>query len=156
MTVEIPTRHSDEMWHDCAGEVGRLVRRLRWRRRSTQIRIGALVAILIGIALTGNYFSSAVESSIELKFTGRPCTHYVEEMRAVYCDHSAPDLDEAFWNHVAKCPDCERDLNFYGAIGRDRRSRAARPGASAAFPQSALQSAYLDSFLKSSMLAAAR
>jgi hypothetical protein len=103
-------------WQACKGEVGHLVHRLRWHRRSTRLRRGALLATLAIVTVCGNYFYSDVATELAVKATGSPCDHYAQELRAFYCDKSLNELDSAFWEHLSKCHDCQRDLQFFGGI----------------------------------------
>jgi hypothetical protein len=103
-------------WHACAGEVGHLVHRLRWRRSSSRMRRGALLATLALVTVYGNYFYSDVATALSIKVSGKPCDHYSQELRAYYCDKSLNDLEPKFWEHVAKCPDCQRDFKFFDGI----------------------------------------
>jgi len=103
-------------WQACEGELGQLVHRLRWRRRSSRLRRGALLATLAFVTFSGNYFYSDVATELAIKATGKPCDHYSQEMRAFYGEKSQGELDPQFWEHLPKCPDCQRDLKFFGSI----------------------------------------
>jgi len=105
-------------WHACEGEVGHLVHRLRWRRRSSRLRRGALLATLALVTVSGNYFYSDVATELAIKASGKPCDHYAQELRAFYCDKSSGELDPQFWVHLPKCPDCQRDFKFFDSIGK--------------------------------------
>jgi hypothetical protein len=103
-------------WQQCAGEVNRLVHHLRWRRRATHLRRGALLAILAVVTIGGNYYYSDVATILSVKATGSPCDHFDQELRAFYCDKSLSELDQSFWIHLAKCPDCQKEFRFFGGI----------------------------------------
>jgi hypothetical protein len=103
-------------WDSCNGEVGKLVHRLRWRRQSQRLRRAALLAILAFVSIGGNYVYSDVATELSVKATGSPCDHYAQELRAYYADRSLGDLEPAFWEHLAKCPDCQREFRFVGGI----------------------------------------
>ncbi len=111
----------DDTWQACGGEVRGLVRRLRWRRRGHQARQFAAV-LIIALAPVSLFYSSYVRSyltsEIELKVASVPCGYYEDEMRAYYSDHSRSDLPSELWVHLSHCPDCSRDLVFYGGIAR--------------------------------------
>jgi hypothetical protein len=122
-------KHADQ-WRSCGGEVHGLVRRLRWRKRAFQARQFAAVLFVavtpavIWCSSSVNYF---VTSQIELKTAAAPCIYYEDEMRAYYCDKSRSDLPPELWVHLSHCPDCSRDLVFYGGIAQctpDRRAPA--------------------------------
>jgi hypothetical protein len=126
--------HADD-WHACGGEVRGLVRRLRWRRRTDQARRFVAVAFVAIVPLTlcfSSYVKSFLTSEIELKVASAPCGYYEDEMRAYYCDKSRSDLPSELWVHLAHCPDCSRDLVFYGGIAQctpDHRRGAAKHSA---------------------------
>jgi hypothetical protein len=111
-------------WQACEGEVGQLVHRLRWRRRSSRLRLGALLATLALVTLSGNYFYSDVATELSIKASGKPCDHYAQELRAFYCDKSLGELDPQFWEHLSKCPDCQRDFRFFGSISNSSVAHA--------------------------------
>jgi hypothetical protein len=117
--------HADD-WRACGGEVRGLVRRLRWRRRTYQARqfVALVFVALVPLALCfSSYVKSFLTSEIELKVSSAPCGYYEDEMRAYYCDKSRSDLPTELWVHLAHCPDCSRDLVFYGGIARCESTR---------------------------------
>jgi hypothetical protein len=111
----------DETWHACGGEVRGLVRRLRRRRRAHQVRQFAAM-LFVALAPVSLFYSSYVRSyltsQIELQVASVPCGYYEDEMRDYYSDHSRSDLPSELWVHLSHCPDCSRDLVFYGGIAR--------------------------------------
>jgi hypothetical protein len=108
---------STSEWHTCHGEVGRLSRHLRWRRRSIAVTRTAFVLAFALIAFSANYFYADSISALEANVaTGSTCDHYMEEMRGFYCDHSRSELDVKLWDHISTCPDCRRTFSFYGKI----------------------------------------
>src|SRR5579864_8953002 len=96
-------------WETCNGEVGKLVHRLRWRRRSQRLRRAALFAVLAFVSIGGNFVYSDVATEFSVKATGSPCDHYAQELRAFYCDGTRGELETKFWEHLSKCRDCQRD-----------------------------------------------
>jgi hypothetical protein len=116
MINSTPTQLPADEWQSCKGEVGQLVHRLRWQRRSTQLRRGALLATLAMLTVGGNYYYSDVATELSVKASGSPCDHYSQELRAYFCDKSISDLDPSFWEHFSKCPDCRREFKFFGGI----------------------------------------
>lgn len=138
-------------WRSCEGEVDRLVHRLRHRRRSDRVRRSALAASLALLVVAGNYFYSDVVTALSIRATGSPCDHYTQELRAFYCDESCNELETKFWEHVSKCPDCQRELEFCGQIAH---SSAVHPrGHSVA---KATRPISLDELMKNVPLAASR
>jgi hypothetical protein len=113
-------------WQNCDGEVGRLVHQLRWRRRATRLRRGTLLAVLAIVTIGGNYVYSDVATVLSVRATGSPCDHYDQELRAFYCEKSLSELDDAFWIHLAKCPDCQREFRFFGGIAPHRLDHLGR------------------------------
>lgn len=111
-------------WRTCDGEVGKLVHRLRWRKRSAQIRRTALLATLVALTLSGSYFYSDVVTEMEVGMTGSRCVHYSEEIRAFYCDKSQSELEPKLWEHISTCPDCRREFGFFSGISQARVARA--------------------------------
>jgi hypothetical protein len=143
-------------WQACGGEVRGLVRRLRWRRRSHQVReiVAVVFVALVPLALC---FSSSVKSfltsEIELKVAAAPCGYYADEMRAYYCDKSRSDLPSELWVHLAHCPNCSQDLVFYGGIAQCRPGHRAGPGHSAHAEHDAKQAVGLMRLLAEGTLA---
>jgi hypothetical protein len=113
-------------WQNCEGEVGRLVHHLRWRRRAARVRGAVLLAILAVVTVGGNFYYSDVATVLSVRATGSPCDHFDQELRAFYCDKSLSELDQAFWVHLAKCPDCQREFRFFGGIADHRIAHLAR------------------------------
>ena len=107
-------------WQNCEGEVGHLVHQLRWHRRAARLRRTALLTVLVIVTIGGNYVYSDVATVLSVKATGSPCDHYDQELRAFYCEKSLSELDDAFWIHLAKCPDCQREFHFFGGIAPHR------------------------------------
>jgi hypothetical protein len=110
-------------WRACGGEVRGLVHRLRWRRRAQQSRqfVALVIIALAPVSLCfSSYVKSFLTSQIELKTAAVPCGYYEDEMRAYYCDKSRSDLPPDLWVHLSHCPDCGRDLRFYGGIAQCR------------------------------------
>jgi hypothetical protein len=142
-------------WRVCEGEVGHLVHRLRWRRRSSRIRRGALLATLAIVTLCGNYFYSDVATELAIKASGKPCDHYAQELRAFYCDKSLGELDTQFWEHLSRCPDCQRDFRFFGSISRHAVAHALPHDKGAHSPGSG-HSISLDQLLQQATFAAHR
>lgn len=126
MSDHNPAEKASDAWQSCQGEVGHLVHRLRWRRRSTRLRRGALLAMLAVVTVGGNYFYSDVATELSVKATGSPCDHYTQELRAFYCDKSLNELEPAFWEHLSKCPDCQREFRFFGRIARHHYAHISR------------------------------
>ena len=126
--------HADG-WRACGGEVHGLVRRLRWHRRAHQTRlfIAYLIIAFAPVSMCfSSYVKSFVTSEIELKVAAVPCGYYEDEMRAYYCDKARSDLPQELWVHLAHCPDCSRDLIFYGGIAQcspDHRGTASKHSA---------------------------
>jgi hypothetical protein len=118
---------SGDGWASCQGEVGKLVHRLRWRRRSQRLRRAALLAVLAFVSIGGNYVYSDVATELSVKATGSPCDHYAQELRAYYSDKSLGELEPAFWEHLAKCPDCQREFRFVGCIALKHMGHSAKP-----------------------------
>jgi hypothetical protein len=112
--------HADG-WRACGGEVRGLVRRLRWHRRLHQTRqfVALVVIAMAPVSLAfSSYVKTFLTSQIELKTAAVPCGYYEDEMRAYYCDKSRSDLPPELWVHISHCPDCGRDLRFYGGIAQ--------------------------------------
>ncbi len=131
--TEQPVSRADD-WRACGGEVRGLVRRLRWRRRAHQARrfVAVVVVALVPVTLCfSSYVKSFLTSEIELKVASAPCGYYEDEMRAYYSDKSRSDLPSDLWVHLAHCPDCSRDLVFYGGIAQCTPDRRAMPKHSA-------------------------
>ena len=124
MSTANPAQTATDAWQSCKGEVGQLVHRLQWRRRSSRLRRGALLATLAVVTVGGNYFYSDVATVLSAKATGSPCDHYCQELRAYYCDKSLNELDPAFWEHLSKCPDCRREFQFVGGISHTHFAHA--------------------------------
>jgi hypothetical protein len=121
ITINEQSVSQGDSWHACGGEVRGLVRRLRWRRRSHQARqfAAVLFVALVPVSLCySSYVKLFLTSQIELKVAAAPCGYYEDEMRAYYSDHQRSDLPTELWVHLAHCPDCSRDLLFYGGIAR--------------------------------------
>jgi hypothetical protein len=116
MTNANPSTTAGDAWESCNGEVGKLVHRLRWRRRSQRLRRAALLSVLAFVSIGGNYVYSDVATEFSVKATGSPCDHYAQELRAYYSDKSLGELDPAFWEHLSRCPDCQREFHFLGGI----------------------------------------
>ena len=72
--TQIRSTEAGGVWHDCDGEVGHLVHRLKWRRRSTRLRRGALIATLCMVTVCGNYFYSDVSTALSIEATGSRAT----------------------------------------------------------------------------------
>jgi hypothetical protein len=124
-TTNQQSTHADE-WRSCAGQVTGLVRRLRWRRRAHIARQTLAVLFVAIVPVTLCYSSSVrmfLTSQIELKTAAVPCGYYEDEMRAYYFDKSRSDLPSDLWVHISHCPDCSRDLMFYGGIARCARDQ---------------------------------
>jgi hypothetical protein len=126
--------HADG-WRACGGEVRGLVHRLRWRRRAQRTR-QLCAFVIIALAPVSIFFSSSVKSfltsQIELKTAAVPCGYYEDEMRAYYCDKARTDLPPELWVHLSHCPDCSRDLVFYGGIAQcapDHRGKGVKHSA---------------------------
>jgi hypothetical protein len=115
-----------DAWETCNGEVGKLVHRLRWRRRSQRLRRAGLLAVLAFVSIGGNYVYSDVATELSVKATGSPCDHYAQELRAYYSDKSLGELEPAFWEHLSRCPDCQREFRFVGGISHHQASHAAK------------------------------
>jgi hypothetical protein len=113
-------------WESCNGEVGKMVHRMRWRRRSQRLRRAGLLAILAFVSIGGNYVYSDVATELSVKATGSPCDHYAQELRAYYSDKSLGEIEPAFWEHLAKCPDCQREFRFLGGISHPHYAHAAK------------------------------
>jgi len=111
-------------WRTCDGEVGKLVHRLRWRKRSAQFRRSALLVTFVALTLSGSYFYSDVVTAFEVGMTGSPCVHYSDELRAYYCDKSQSELEPKLWEHISNCPDCRREFGFFSGISQARVARA--------------------------------
>ncbi len=126
MTKATSAEMTSADWQACKGEVGHLVHRLRWHRRSTRLRRGALLATLAIVTVGGNYFYSDVAAELSVEASGSPCDHYAQELRAFYCDKSLNELDPGFWVHLSKCPDCQRDFRFFGGISHSHVAHASR------------------------------
>ena len=124
-------------WQTCNGEIGHLVHRLRWRRRSQRLRRGALLLVLAMVTCCGNYFYSDVATELAIKASGgKPCDHYSQELRDFYCDHRIGELETKFWEHLSKCPDCQRDFRFYAGISRKTFAHSSLHEKGARHPQS--------------------
>jgi hypothetical protein len=134
ITINKETNSHADDWRACGGEVHGLVRRLRWRRRSHQVRefVAVVFVALVPLALC---FSSNVKSfltsEIELKVAAAPCGYYEDEMRAYYSDKSRSDLPSELWVHLAHCSNCSQDLVFYGGIAQCPRGHRRGPDHSA-------------------------
>ncbi len=144
-------------WRPCGGEVHGLVRRLRWRRRAQQARqfVAVLFIALVPVSLCfSSYVNWYLTSQIELKVAAAPCGYYEDEMRAYYSDKSRSDLPTDLWVHLAHCPDCSRDLVFYGGIAQCAPDRS-RPATkhSAHLHQAGSQSVTLSQVLAEGTLA---
>jgi hypothetical protein len=113
-------------WHNCDGEVSRLVQRLRWRRRSGRIRQGTLFGLLAFAVFAGSYLYPEMVVRMEASATGSNCEHYMQQMRAFYCEGSGVDLDPALWEHLATCSDCRRSLSLYGNMSSWRMAHSPR------------------------------
>ncbi len=121
ITINEQSASRGDNWRACGGEVRGLVRRLRWRKRSHQARqfAAVLVIALVPVSLSySSYVKSYLTSQIELQVAQVPCGYYEDEMRAYYSDNSRSDLPPELWVHLSHCPDCSRDLVFYGGIAR--------------------------------------
>ena len=95
------------------------------RRRRFAVAVVAAVsatvlAVLAIVTIGGNYVYSDVATVLSVRATGSPCDHYDQELRAFYCEKSLSELDDAFWIHLAKCPDCQREFRFFGGIAPHR------------------------------------
>jgi hypothetical protein len=141
-------------WESCNGDVGKLVYRLRWRRRSLRLRRAALLAVLAFVSIGGNYVYSDVATELSVKATGSPCDHYAQELRAYYSDKSIGDLEPAFWEHLSKCPDCQREFRFVGGISHHQMAHSAKHGQGANAAKSLPGHISLDDLLKQATLAA--
>jgi hypothetical protein len=122
-TTHEQSTHADE-WRSCAGQVHGLVRRLRWRRRAHIARQTLSVLFVAIVPVTLCYAGTVrlfLTSQIELKTAAAPCGYYEDEMRAFYFDKTRSDLPSDLWVHISHCPDCGRDLMFYGGIARCAR-----------------------------------
>ena len=126
MTNEKTSTMTGESWESCNGEVGKLVHRLRWRRRSQRLRRAGLLAVLAFVSIGGNYVYSDVATQLSVKATGSPCDHYAQELRAYYADKSLGELEPAFWEHLSRCPDCQREFRFVGGISHRPAPHAAK------------------------------
>lgn len=115
-------------WHECDGEVGRLVHQLRWRRRATPVKRGALVLGILLLFVPLHYFFSDAISEIEANVTGCTCDHYMEEMRDFYCEKSRDRLDVKLWEHLSTCRDCRKTFTLYTRIARTSVARASVNG----------------------------
>jgi hypothetical protein len=114
--------HQDE-WRACGGEVGRMVRRLRWRRRSQRASKAALMVLVVLAPVSLAYWTtveSFLTSQIELRVASAPCTYYEDEMLAYYSEKSRSDLPPQLWEHIATCSACSKDLIFYGGIAASK------------------------------------
>jgi hypothetical protein len=110
-------------WHASGGEVRRMVRRLRWRRRSQRARKATLMVLVVLAPVSLAYWSSVesfLTSQIELRVASAPCTYYEDEMLAYYSDKSRSDLPPQLWEHIATCSACSKDLVFYGGIAASK------------------------------------
>jgi hypothetical protein len=117
--------HRDE-WHASGGEVGRMVRRLRWRRRSQRASKAVLMVLVVLAPVSLAYWTSVelfLTSQIELRVASAPCTYYEDEMLAYYSEKSRSDLPPQLWEHIATCSDCSKDLMFYGGIAQSKGGR---------------------------------
>jgi hypothetical protein len=134
-TLNNPTVEQDG-WRACGGEVRRLVRHLRWRRRSEQASKAAALVLVVLAPISLAYWSTLqlfVTSEIELKVTNVPsCTYYEDEMLAYYSNKSRADLPPQLWEHISHCPDCSKDLIFYGGIAQIKNSERPQQPAHAA------------------------
>lgn len=140
-------------WEACHGEVGKMVHRMRWRRRSQRLRRAALFAVLAFVSIGGNYVYSDVATELSVKATGSPCDHYAQELRAYYSDKSLGEIDPAFWEHLSKCPECQREFRFLGGIAGRHHTEAAMHNRSA-HTNSLPGHISLDDLLKQATLAA--
>jgi hypothetical protein len=130
MIAHKQTIEGQEEWRAAGGEVGRMVRRLRWRRRSQRASKAALLVLVVLAPVSLAYWTSVelfLTSQIELRVASAPCTYYEGEMLAYYSDKSRSDLPPQLWEHISTCSDCSKDLMFYGGIAQsqDGHSRKA-------------------------------
>jgi hypothetical protein len=151
-----PSEDATGDWQACKGEVGHLVHRLRWRRRSTRLRRGGLLATLVIVTVCGNYFYSDVATELSVKASGSPCDHYTQELRAFYCDKSLNELDAGFWEHLSRCPDCQRDFRFFGGISHNHVVAHASPNNKRAQAPTASHPISLEEVLRQATFAARR
>jgi hypothetical protein len=151
--INISSTENAADWHVCTGQVGELVHRLRWRKRSTRLRRGGLLATLAMITVFGNYFYSDVATELSVKASGSPCDHYAQELRDFYSNRSLYELEPAFWEHLSKCPDCQRDFRFFGGISHTHFSHA-WPSSKPAKTPAPNRHISLDELLKQATLAA--
>jgi hypothetical protein len=134
MIAQKQTVTGQEEWHASGGEVGRMVRRLRWRRRSQRASKVALMVIVVLAPVSLAYWTSVelfLTSQIELRVASAPCTYYEDEMLAYYSEKSRPDLPPQLWEHIATCSACSKDLVFYGGIAQSKDNHRAKAQPSA-------------------------
>jgi hypothetical protein len=156
ITINQQSVSRGDSWRACSGEVHGLVRRLRWRKRGQQARQFAAVLVIAMAPLSicySSYVRGYVTSEIELKVAAVPCNYYEDEMRAFYCDKSRSDLPSELWVHLSHCPDCSRDLVFYGGIARCTPDRRAAVKPSAQLQHGAQQAVTLTQVLAEGTLA---
>lgn len=105
-------------WRPCDGEVNKIVRRLRLRRRGRQIRPAMLLAVFAVISVAGRFYYPEIVATMDASVAGSPCDHYMGEMREFYCDKSRSDLEPRLWEHLSTCSDCRKAMRLCGSISR--------------------------------------
>jgi hypothetical protein len=158
----VTTMHSSEIqadgrhqsnWRECHGEVGHLVRHLKWRRRTSYVRQGTLVGALAVVVICSCFYSD-VSMQIEVGFTGSKCDYYCSEMQDFYCNRSRSRLmSQDFLDHLDGCPDCRRTFSLCKCVYGSPYAHVLRHRGNAQSSADGKRTFSLREYLNGSMLA---